>query len=269
MTRKELVKLICDIMKSSNIKKEKEQKEYFEEVDDEVFGTDTYQSPFVIYINELTDKFNRFKKSKLFLPIMCGVGFLLFVIIVYLSFHVNKSNSNTKIEDIDIKIPEIIYLDNETKFDVNVYGYGSLEKTTLKFSLSTGSYASLEKTELVGSSVTNKIIPKETGSFIIFVDAKNGNKKFETKSKQIAICKQLTTEVFETTELNVDISKTTRIKLDVGKPEVCNESVKYKIEDTTIAAFTTNDKIIGLKKGTTKIIATLGTQKVELTIKVG
>ena len=67
-------------MRSSDIKKKKKEQEVFEEVDDSVFGTDTYESSFTVFVNKLADKYNNFKSKKYFLPvtIISGVIFLGF-----------------------------------------------------------------------------------------------------------------------------------------------------------------------------------------------
>ena len=255
-------------MRSSDIKKKKADEEVYEEVGEEVFGSDTYESPFVIYINNFVYKFNQFKKKKIFIPVMCLAAFLLFVIIVVISFNASGSSKKTGITDITIKTPKVVYLEEETDFSVNVYGVGNLEETKLNFTISGTKVADLKNESLTGSNVTNTIIPKTTGTFYINVKVEGGKQSEAAVSDKIAVCKKLSSDLFDSTIINVEKDSTTRLRFDIGTPDACYEILKYVIEDPSIAAFTTGDKILGIKSGTTKLIITAGTQKLELTIKV-
>ena len=53
-------------MRSSDIKKKEKEQEVFEEVDDSVFGTDTYESSFTVFVNKLADKYNNLKVRNIF-----------------------------------------------------------------------------------------------------------------------------------------------------------------------------------------------------------
>ncbi len=254
-------------MRSSDIKKKKQEEEIYEEVGEEVFGSDNFESPLVIFVNNLVYKFNQFKKKKTFIPIMSLIAFVIFFLVVFISFNVPGNKQKTGITDITIKNPKIVYLEEETNFTVNVYGVGNLEDTKLNFTVS-GRSASLKHETLTGSSVTNTIIPKETGTFYINVKVEGGKKNESAVSDKIAVCKKLTSDLFESTTINVLKDSTARLKFDIGTPDACYENIKYEIEDPSIAAFTTGDKILGIKSGSTKLIMTAGTQKLELTIKV-
>lgn len=251
-------------MKSSDIKKNKNDEELYEEVGDEVFGTDTFQPAIVVFINKFMDKYNEFKQTKMFLPVVFTSIFLIFVIIVILAF--SGGDSKTLISDIRIKTPKIIYLEEQVNFNVEVYGKGELENTNLKFSISNERNAELKDKELTGSSVSNMITAKNLGTFYINVKYKNGKQKNEIKSERIAVCEKLTTDMFN--EIIVNKNQAKRIRFNTESPDVCYENIKYTIEDTSIAAMSTEDQILGIKKGVTKLIVTSGTQKIELTVRV-
>ena len=255
-------------MRSSDIKKKKKDEEIYEEVGEEVFGTDTYQSSFSTFVFSLSDKFNAFRRTKMFIPVMSLVIFVVFFLIVVLSFSLGGSDSKTSITGVTIKVPKIIYLEDSANFSINVYGTGNLEETNLKFSITNEKVAELKEKELIGSSATNTITAKSLGTFYIFVNYQNGRIKDKIQSEKIAVCERLTAELFESNEIVVSKNETKRIRFTTDSPDVCYENIKYEIEDTTIAAMSTNDKILGIKKGTTKLIVTSGAQKIELTVRV-
>lgn len=255
-------------MRSSDIKKKKKDEEIYEEVGEEVFGTDTYQSSFSTFVYGLSDRFNAFRRTKLFIPVISFVIFVVFFLIVVLSFSLGGSESKTGITDVTIKTPRIIYLEDSANFSVNVYGTGDLENTNLDFSTTNEKVAELKEKELTGSSVTNTVTAKSLGTFYIFVNYQNGRSKDKIQSEKIAVCERLTAELFESNEIVVSKNETKRIRFTTDSPDVCYENIKYEIEDTTIAAMSTNDKILGIKKGTTKLIVTSGAQKIELTVRV-
>lgn len=255
-------------MRSSDIKNKKKEAELYEEAEEEIFGDDTYQSSASVYVYSLMDKFNAFKKTKLFIPIMSLVIFVVFFLVVVLSFSLGGSDSKTGITDVTIKVPKIIYLDETSNFSVNVYGTGDLTSTNLEFFSTNEKVAELKQASLIGSNVTNTVTAKQLGTFHIYVNYQIGNKKNKVTSEKIAVCEKLTTELFESTEITIIKDETKRIRLYSESPVECFENIKYEIEDTTIAALSTNDKILGIKTGSTKLIITSGTQNLELTIKV-
>ena len=234
-------------MRSSDIKKNKKEEEIYEEVEEEVFGKDTYQSSTVIYINSIMDKYNAFRRTKMFIPVVSIIIFVIFVLIVVISFSDGASNSKTLISDITIKTPKIIYLEEEANFNVNVYGSGDLDETILKFSTTNEKVAELKEKEAIGSSASNTITAKSLGTFYIYVNYKNGRQKDELKSEKIAVCEKLTTDMFN--EIIVNKNETKRIIFTTKSPDACYENIKYQIEDTSIAAMSADDKVLGIKKG--------------------
>lgn len=254
-------------MKNNNFNK-KEETVVYEEVGEEVFGKDTYQSSFVINVNKLRDKFNQFKKNKFFIPVAALVIFGVFFLIVMSSILIGGSSSKTNITSIGINIPNIIYVNDEQPFAVNVYGTGALNKTELKFSVSNESVAEILSKSLTGDNVNNKVVAKASGVFYIDIVATNGNSKEKLTSEKISICKRLTNDLFESNTITIKKDKSKYLDLDLGKPTICNENIKYEIENEDIAVFKSDKVLLGVKKGTTKLTITAANKSVTLTINI-
>ena len=184
-------------MRSSDIKKNKKEEEIYEEVGEEVFGEDTYQSSLAVYIYNLIDKYKAFKKTKLFIPVMSLIAFTIFFLVVLLAFSGGGSESKSDITDINIKAPKIIYLGETANIIVNVYGTGELENTNFDFFVSNSKIAEIKEKTLTGSSVINVVTAKELGTFYINVNYKNGYLKDKVRSENIAVCEKLTIDLFE------------------------------------------------------------------------
>lgn len=258
-------------MRSSDIKNKKKEQEVFEEVDDSVFGTDTYESSFTVFVNKLADKYNNFKSKKYFLPVTIISGVLIFTLIVYLGFLIGNSGNknNTTITSIDFKVPSVVYVDDEATVKVNLYGKGKLSSTKLTFVSQSPEVADFTIKEATGDYFTNSLKVLSEGTFYVTLNTEtvNGSKKSVT-SDNIIVCKKLTKELVGYDNITLDKGKTFNIDINNGKVSKCKKQLKYKIEDESIVGFTSSGKLIGISVGQTKLTVTEGASKVVIDVVV-
>lgn len=254
-------------MRSRDIKKQNVEEEVYEEVEENVFGTEKFQSPLETLLEKTKIKLNEYKKNKLYWPVVIFICFILFVLIVYLSFNIGGTGSIKGLSEIQAKVPEIIYMDTPVSLNVDAYGAGDLSKTEYTFELSNLKSASLSSDKLVGSSVNNMITPLKTGSFSVNIKGVLGNKKKNITTKTITVCNRIRYDMFPLV-IDLDYGETKTLKFDIDSPQKCYDDISFVVTDQNICSYLGNNKIIGLNKGTTTLSIMQDNKKFDITINV-
>lgn len=208
----------------------------------------------------------KIKKNLKFVILIGGLIVLLIVVLIVQSCTIKPGS----ITGVNVNIPSIIYLDEQTKITATAMGKRNLSQTKYHFEVTNEGIVELEaKGELTGKHVTNKLIPLTTGKFAVVVKTQLGTRKLQDVTKQVVICKRLTKESLATEDgIIVEIGTDSKINLDVGTEDACFNSLKFKIDDTEIVSIDEDGSFSGKKAGKTKITITDGKSTITSEINV-
>ena len=199
----------------------------------------------------------KIKKNIKFVIIISALIILLIVVLIVQSCTIKPG----KLTNVEVEIPSIIYLDEETKISARAVGKRNLNQTKYQFEVTNESIVELEaKGQLRGRRVSNTMIPLTTGKFAIITKSELGTLKMKDVITQVVICKRLTEKSLSTEDgIIVEMDKEDiRLNLDIGTENECYEALQYKITDTSILSVDELGYFRAKKEGDTQITITDG-----------
>ena len=202
---------------------------------------------------------------KTIIPIGLGIITILGVGIFCLFYF----SSTGSLNEIEVNIPDIIYLGERTTINAKGIGNGNLRKTRFQYEVSDSTMVELENiTELKGSKVSNNLVPITTGRFSLVVSAILENQEVNPVEGEIIVCKKLKSGVLQNTNITMGVNVTEEVNIDLGTETECYENLKYQVSDLTIATVDENGRIVAKKKGTTNLTISRGSDFVTAKITV-
>lgn len=199
----------------------------------------------------------KIKKNIKFVIIISALIILLIVVLIVQSCTIKPG----KLTGVEVEIPSVIYLDEQTKISARAIGKRNLSQTKYQFEVTNESIVELEaKGQLRGRRVSNTMIPLTTGKFAIITKSELGTTKMKDVVTQVTICKKLAEKSLSTEDgIIVEMDKEDiRLNLDIGLENECYQALQYKIADTSIVSIDELGYFIAKKEGDTTITITDG-----------
>lgn len=189
-------------------------------------------------------------KNKIMFFALLG-GLIILIIVILL---IRGCVGNGKVNSVKITSPDIIYVGDKEKIIAKAQGRGNLKNTIYKFEVSDESIVGLDNKDIIkGKTAVNYLTPIATGKFILGVSGQLEDVKLPNAEKEIVICRRLSEESFNNSELTAVINKPIKLNIDLGEDTKCFENLTYKIKDNSIVKIDENRNLVGLKKGSTTI----------------
>lgn len=179
-----------------------------------------------------------------------GGGIVILVLGIAVIAYVILANKS-KLTDIEVVAPDIIYVGEESGIKATAIGENDLSATVYNFSVSDISIAKLVTTSTItGITGKNSLLAISSGRFNLSVSASLKGTTTNKFTKEIIVCKKLYDSSFN--DVTVVEGETLDINVDLGTETECYSNLTYEIENQSIATIS-NDTILGVKAGTTKI----------------
>lgn len=191
------------------------------------------------------------QRKKMFLIISIIV---IVIIGVLLYFYFFKNN-------ISIKSEGLMYANSNNEVSVqskNNYKY--------RYSVSDDSIANFASEELVGKNVTNQLIVKSSGDLTIYIQVYNNDKLIKTIKKDIKTCGDISQDYHLNTKYYLKVGE--EIKLFPSDDE-CTKNLKVQIEDDSIVSLLGNNRLLGVRNGSTKAVIGYNDFAFQINIVVG
>ena len=177
--------------------------------------------------------------------VICGILFLILVIIIVIYAYIAKDRASYFST---IIVPDVVYMGETGSVSVVANGKKNLDETKTVFTTSNKDAVTFLNDELTGKDVVNTIIPAQEGRVTISINSKLGKKSMANMKKEIVVCPAFNSDLLYIENISIVKGSFYDLSVDYGEEE-CSKGITYESSNESIMTVDKTGKITGVNTG--------------------